>query len=119
MSSLPAPPFVCPEDASEIAHLRVKARAALLSILGEVPFEAPPPLEPVVAYTTDDQGFTRYKVRYGTPEDDVVWAWLLVPKGGKMPRPAVICLPGSFMTPNYGKDGPAGLAGPAGSGACR
>jgi dienelactone hydrolase len=52
-------------------------------------------------------------VRYGSADtDDVVWAWLLVPKDIENPVPAVICLPGTFMTPNWGKDGPVGLAGP-------
>ena len=61
---------------------------------------------------TDAGAYTRRKVRYGNATDDVVWAWLLTPKELTAPAPAVICLPGSFMTPNWGKDAPAGLAGP-------
>ena len=107
-----ADPFVCPRSAEEFERFRTATLQTLGDILGRPPFAEMPPLNPRIMYVADCGGFSRKKVRYGNESDDVVWAWLLVPKGVKRPVPAVICLPGSFMTPNYGKDGPAGLAGP-------
>lgn len=86
--------------------------AALQDVLGTPPFDELPPLNARIMYAADDGNYWRKKVRYGNESDDVVWAWLLVPKELCEPVPAIICLPGSFMTPNWGKDGPAGLAGP-------
>jgi dienelactone hydrolase len=109
---LKAPPLTPPSSLEEFAAFAQKTRAALLNILGTPPFTQPPPLSPQLIYTADEGSYYRRKVRYGNESDDVVWAWLLEPKGISEPTPAVICLPGSFMTPNWGKDGPAGLAGP-------
>jgi dienelactone hydrolase len=113
-----APPFKCPASAEAFDRLRRKTLDALRGALGSAPFDDPPPLNPRVIYTSDDRAFWRKKVRYGNESDDVIWAWLLVPKDAHpdTPRPAVICLPGTFMTPNWGKDGPAGLAGPENAG---
>ncbi|MFC1525733.1 dienelactone hydrolase family protein [Candidatus Latescibacterota bacterium] len=122
MASTPTDGSFAPTDlawpaiAAEVGEFRRRARTALADILGEAPFEEPPPLAPRTIYTSDDGGWWRHKVAYGMPTDDVVFAWLLVPKKTEGPAPAVICLPGSFMTPNWGKDGPAGLAGPANPG---
>lgn len=101
-----------PELPAEVAEHRSRVRQALGELLGRSPFDDPAPLSARTVYTADDGGYWRHKVLYGTPNDDVVYAWLLVPKQLDGPTPAVICLPGSFMTPNWGKDGPAGLAGP-------
>lgn len=109
---LEAAPLVPPSSLEELAVFAQKTRAALRDILGAPPFAESPPLKPQVIYTADEGSYWRRKVRYGNESDDVVWAWLLEPKGIGAPTPAVICLPGSFMTPNWGKDGPAGLAGP-------
>ena len=37
--------------------------------------------------------------------------WVIA-KQIETPAPVIICLPGSFMAPNWGKDAPADLAGP-------
>jgi len=106
------PAFVCPATREEFARFKRRTRDAALDIIGRPPFAAAPPLNPQVVSETDAGTYVRKKVRYGNESDDVVWAWLLVPKGLKGPTPAIICLAGSFMTPNWGKDAPAGLAGP-------
>ncbi|MFH1568494.1 MAG: alpha/beta fold hydrolase [Gemmatimonadota bacterium] len=101
-----------PEVLAELSPHRRRVRQAVRELLGEPPFDDLPPLMARTVYTADDGGYWRQKVLYGTPRDDVVYAWLLVPKELEGRTPAVICLAGSFMTPNWGKDGPAGLAGP-------
>ena len=111
-----APPFKCPASPEAFDRFRAQTLDALRHVLGSPPFDTPPPLNPRLIYTSDDHAYWRKKVRYGNESDDVVWAWLLVPKGIDAPRPAIICLPGTFMTPNWGKDGPAGLAGPENAG---
>lgn len=100
------------ESSAEVAEHRARVRRALAELLGQSPFEHSPPLSARIIYSADEGGWWRHKVTYGNPSDDVVHAWLLVPKQLDGPVPAVICLPGSFMTPNWGKDAPAGLAGP-------
>lgn len=121
-------PYAAPKSANDVQRAADRSREALLNLIGRPPFAQSPPLKPRGMYTARHRSYTRIKVRYGSETDDVVWAWLLVPEGidftsediGVRPakadsgtvRPAVICLPGSFMTPNYGKDGPVGLAGP-------
>jgi dienelactone hydrolase len=104
--------FECPRSRADFEAQRRRTLAALRDMLGTPPFVENPPLNPRIMYVADCGSHLRKKVRYGSEADDVVWAWLLIPKGLQEPRPAVICLPGSFVTPNYGKDGPAGLAGP-------
>ena len=110
-------PFVCPDSRDEFERRRPEIRAFLGKLLGRAPFDEPPALNPTVLSYTECDGYVRKKVRYGNESDDVVWAWLLIPDDSSVEkkldrRPAIICLPGSFMTPNFGKDGPAGLAGP-------
>lgn len=52
--------------------------------------------------------FSRLKIRYQAASDDWVPAYLLIPKEGKRPRPAMLCL---HQTTKIGKDEPAGLGG--------
>lgn len=111
-----APAFVCPEAPEAFEKLKEHTREAVLDLLGRPPFSEPPALNPKILSETDAGGYLRKKVRYGNESDDVVWAWLLVPKGLTRPAPAILCFPGTFMTPNWGKDAPAGLAGPENSG---
>ena len=106
-----APPLVCPPSAEALVDFVERTTAALQEMLGTPPFDDPPALNPCLMHVVDAGNYWRKKVRYGNESDDVVWAWLLVPKVVPEPVPAIICLPGSFMTPNWGKDGPAGLAG--------
>ncbi len=101
-----------PVGPAELPEHRSRVRRALNDLLGFCPFEELPPPVARITDTADAEGYWRHKVTYGTPDDDVVYAWLLVPKQLEGRVPAVICLPGSFMTPNWGKDAPAGLAGP-------
>ena len=103
-----------PEDEKEF---KARTLQALDDLMGRAPFGSDPPLSPRVLSTTDEGHYVRKKVRYGNASDDVVWAWLLIPKSAKDGSvPAIICLPGSFMTPNWGKDAPAGLQGPLNKG---
>ena len=107
-----APAFVCPANHRKLDAFRGKTRKALQELLGQPPFSNAPALNAQIVSEHDDGAFIRKKVRYGNESDDIVWAWLLIPRNVKTPAPAVICLPGSFMTPNWGKDAPAGLKGP-------
>lgn len=91
---------------------QVRTREALLDLIGRPPFAAPPVPVPEIVEVHDEGDLWREKIRYGSSTDDVVWAWLFRAKALTEAAPAVICLPGSFMTPNWGKDAPAGLAGP-------
>ena len=105
-------PFQAPPSAKAFIDQRDAILRHLRALLGWPPIAAAPPLSPVDCYRSDCGSYVRHKVRYGNETDDVVWAWLLVPTRLTDPVPAVICLPGSFMTPNWGRDAPAGLAGP-------
>ena len=105
-------PFQAPPSAKAFVDQRDAILRHLRALLGWPPIAAAPPLSPVDCYRSDCGSYVRHKVRYGNETDDVVWAWLLVPTRLTDPVPAVICLPGSFMTPNWGRDAPAGLAGP-------
>ncbi len=100
------------EASHDLADWQRVKRSALLDLIGGPPFTEPRSLALQVVETHDDGDLWREKIRYGMPDDDIVWAWLLRAKSLRQPAPAVICLPGSFMTPNWGKDAPAGLAGP-------
>lgn len=113
--SFVAPEGPRPADVPDVAAYQATVRARLHALLGPCPFDTPPPLNLVYdaeAGPVDEGDLWRHKVRYGNCSDDVVFAWLFVPRNLQGPAPAVICLPGSFMTPNWGKDAPAGLAGP-------
>ena len=105
-------PFEAPLSAAAFATQRRIIQQHLRDLLGWPPLAGAPPLSPLDCYRSDAGSYVRHKVRYGNETDDVVWAWLLVPKRLTDRAPAVICLPGSFMTPNWGRDAPAGLAGP-------
>ena len=96
----------------DLAGWQRTTRAALVDLIGRPPFESPTALDAQLVERHDDGDLWREKIRYGSLADDVVWAWLIRAKSLTVPAPAVICLPGSFMTPNWGKDAPAGLAGP-------
>jgi len=106
-----APPLLCPASKEAFAHFRAQTTTALTDLLGSSPFADPPQLSSRIMHVVDAGSYWRKKVRYGSEADDVVWAWLLVPKELDQSAPAIICLPGSFMTPNWGKDGPVGLGG--------
>ena len=102
----------CPYDMEGLKTFRNQVRNAALALVGRPPFDNPPPLNSQVLEEVDCGSYVRKKVRYGNESDDVVWAWLLIPKKTKKHNPAIICLPGTYMTPNWGKDATVGLAGP-------
>ncbi len=102
--------------AQDLTAWQGRTRETLLDLIGHPPFETAPVLQVEVVERHDVGDLWREKIRYGSSADDVVWAWLLCAKDLAEPGPAVICLPGSFMTPNWGKDAPAGLAGPLNAG---
>ncbi|MBT6144986.1 MAG: hypothetical protein HOH74_06130, partial [Gemmatimonadetes bacterium] len=95
---------------------QASTREALQDLIGRPPFEAASDRRIEVTECHDDGDLWCEKIRYGSPDDDTVWAWMFRAKDLVEPAPAVICLPGSFMTPNWGKDAPAGLAGPLNEG---
>jgi pimeloyl-ACP methyl ester carboxylesterase len=66
------------------------------------------PLDVRVVETIDEPGYVRKKVTFASEPSDRVPAWLLVPKGGPVPKPAALCL---HQTNTIGKDEPAGLGG--------
>jgi dienelactone hydrolase len=106
-----APSLEVPASRGAWEALKERTAVVLGEMLGTPPWTRPPALNPRLMHVVDAGGYWRKKVRYGNESDDVVWAWLLVPKRLEAPVPAVVCLPGSFITPNWGKDGPAGLGG--------
>ena len=106
-----APPLEVPASREALETVKERTAVFLGEMLGTPPWAQAPALNPRLMHVVDAGGYWRKKVRYGNESDDVVWAWLLVPKQLEAPVPAVVCLPGSFITPNWGKDGPAGLGG--------
>jgi len=107
-----APAFAVPDNVEAFKAEKARTLKAYWDVVGHPPFNRKPPVNAIVVGQTDAGAYIRKKVRYGNASDDIVWAWLLIPKQISTPTPAIICLPGSFMTPNWGKDAPAGLAGP-------
>lgn len=104
--------FVCPESKEGFEELKIDTQAAISGFLGKSAFDRQPVLNSQILTSTDKGSYILHKVRYGNETDDIVWAYLLVPKGINQPTPAIICLPGSYMTPNWGKEAVVGLAGP-------
>lgn len=105
-------PFVCPDNTGTWQATRKKVQADALDILGRPPFKSQPPLNLEIAEQAANDGYTRSLLRYGNETDDVAWAWLLVPSSLHKLCPAIICLPSSSMTPNWGKNAVVGLVGP-------
>ena len=79
------------------------------SVAGRVP---PPerkvPLDVKVTEVTELSSYVRKKLTYATEANDHVPAYLLLPKGTKQRRPAVLCL---HQTTGIGKEEPVGLGG--------
>jgi len=82
----------------------------LSALLGIVP-DAPPPLAPEVHERVQLGDVVREKVSYAVEPGERVAAWLFLPKGGRPPRPAVLCHHAHALQYHVGKDGPAGLGG--------
>ncbi len=103
-------PFICPDSPADLQSHHTHARSAALDIVGRPPFSASPALNAEIVSESDCGSYVRKKVRYGNASDDIVWAWLMLPKAATRPAPAIVCLAGSSMTKNYGKDAPAGIS---------
>ncbi|HEV3168181.1 MAG TPA: alpha/beta fold hydrolase [Isosphaeraceae bacterium] len=56
----------------------------------------------------DNPAYTRKKLSFASEPGDRVPAWLLIPKAGRGPHPAMLCL---HQTVKIGKDEPVGLGG--------
>ena len=83
-------------------------RAGLVTLLGTVPATSPP-LAPEQVERKDLGDVVREKVTYAVETDDRVPAFVLLPKKGKGPYPAVLCHHQHGGLFQVGKDGPAGL----------
>ena len=104
--------FVCPATAEAFDTFRERVLRDMTRSLGQCPFDRVPPLNPRVVEEVDAGTHIRRRVCYGNTSDDVVRAYLLSPKDMCGKRPAIICLPGSYMTSNCGKEVAAGLVRP-------
>jgi acetyl esterase/lipase len=89
-----------------------KARAQILAnmqlVMGELPKMKRGKVAVLNVEKEDLPAYTRSKIKYQVEPDDWVPAHLLVPKNGKQPKPAMLCL---HQTTKIGKDEPAGLGG--------
>jgi hypothetical protein len=66
------------------------------------------PLDVRVDETFQEAGYRRMRISYASEPGDRVPAWLLLPDGGEVRRPAMLCL---HQTTAIGKDEPVGLGG--------
>ena len=89
-----------------------KARAQILAnmqlVMGELPKLKRGKVAVVTLEQEDLPAYTRSKIKYQVEADDWVPAHLLMPKKGRRPWPAMLCL---HQTTKIGKDEPAGLGG--------
>ncbi len=108
--------FSCPGNVAEWLELKGRLKELAEELLGPVPFNQPPALNVQILDFRERGTFSMYKVCYGSLDDDIVYAWLCIPNNCVNPLPAIICLPGSYVTPNWGKDAVVGLEGPANPG---
>lgn len=97
----------------EWQHRRADVLREMQTVMGPLPDRTkfPPADLKVLETTTLDGGLVRQKVEYATDRpENRVRAWLFLPGGEPMRRPAVLCL---HQTIGIGKDEPAGLGGSA------
>jgi acetyl esterase/lipase len=88
---------------------RAHILAHLQEVMGPLPGgERRVSLAVEVVETIEEPAYVRKKLRYASEPADRVPAWLLVPKGEKGQRPAMLCL---HQTVPIGKDEPVGLGG--------
>ena len=77
--------------------------------LGQFPGRAP--LDPKIVERVADDEVVREKVRFRSEPDEVVPAFVLLPRRAALPAPAVLCLHQHAGQFGLGKSEPAGLAG--------
>jgi dienelactone hydrolase len=88
---------------------RTAIQGAWLRLLGDFPSEIPR-LEPQMRAVAEEDGITRYHVRFQAEPSDWVTGWLLVPDvARRQPAPAIICI--HSTTFGSGKDSTIGLSG--------
>ncbi|MDB4889613.1 MAG: Abhydrolase, bacterial [Gemmatimonadetes bacterium] len=80
-------------DASAAKAWQARARAKLIDRLGGFP-STKAPLNPEVLETIDFGSYTREKIVFDTRHNLSALGYLLVPKGGVRPLPAVVCVSG-------------------------
>ena len=102
--------FSCPATIQDFEQFKNHVRSMIPDFLGQYPFEHSPDLNPQIVEEVDEGEYVRRKIRYGNETDDVVFAYLLIPKTPTNSRAAILCLPGSYMTDNIGKEVATGLA---------
>src|SRR5215472_11466009 len=93
---------------SSSANQKALDRASLLALLGTVPPNTPA-LAPEQVERTDLGDVVREKITYAVETDERVPAFVLLPKKGHGPYPAVLCHHQHGGQFQVGKDGPAGL----------
>lgn len=86
---------------------RADLLARVVAVMGQLPNGAATAGDLVVDLAVPRIGYTRLRIRYPTPDGDLVPAWLLVPAADG-PHPAALCL---HQSTALGKDEPAGIAG--------
>ncbi len=112
MNDLHTTLFKCSEDIESFNARGDVVKNEFMDMLGRAEFKDAPLLNLKFYENVKTERYTRIRISYGNESDDIVWAWLLVPYEISDAASAVICLPGSYMTPNWGKDAVVGLAGP-------
>ncbi len=80
-------------DASSANAWQRRARARLIDRLGGFP-TTKAPLNAEILETVDFGSYTREKIVFDTRHNLSALGYLLVPKGGARPRPAVVCVSG-------------------------
>jgi dienelactone hydrolase len=93
---------------SSSANQQALDRAGLLTLLGTVPPNSPA-LAPEQGERTDLGDVVRERITYSVEADERVPAFVLLPKQGRAPYPAVLCHHQHGGQFQVGKDGPAGL----------
>lgn len=95
------------QDDSDVPAIRAGLAGTIRYYLGTDP-ASQVPLDPEIAGTAGFGDHVRLAVRYKTESDDAVPAYLLIPVGYPLPRPALLAL---HQTVSQGKDEPAGVSG--------
>ncbi|MCE5307706.1 MAG: heparinase II/III family protein [Acidobacteriales bacterium] len=86
---------------------RNEIRQRVIDVMGKFPSRAVP-LDARTLSEEDTPGYTRRKVSYLSADGDRIPAWLLIPKRGTKPWPAVLAL---HQTEAIGKDSAVGIGG--------
>jgi acetyl esterase/lipase len=103
---LPDRPLI--RNRREWQQARAQTLAGMQLVMGTLPQRKSLPVEITKLAVEETPLFTRTKIRYRAELDDLVDAFLLVPKLLKKKAPALLCL---HQTVKIGKDEPAGLGG--------